>query len=221
MVRWQAVEGIEEYLKRRVPYWTQYRDISNSAAARAVILVPLIGYWIIFNNQMIEWTKLSKFIDGEPAAAGPPLRLFATYFGLCLVAIASAIYQWKCPDVIKLYPTASMYVGQVGPQMSRIEQDRVELILREGDEESRARHRGQALGSDFAAEPKSEDEIEARRPIIRSNMLQLHYDLCNRSSPLARLGVTYCYRVGVLVLLIPAVDIFWQVSKTLLRKLVC
>lgn len=121
------------------PHWTDFRAVSNTAAARAVILIPLIGYWIIFNDYIVECTRLSRFLyrDGTEPANYFPLRLFFVYFGLCFVAVASTLYQWRCSPEIKLYPTATEYVGSIFPHISGIEEVRVEQALREGDDISR------------------------------------------------------------------------------------
>ena len=84
------------------PYWTDVRWISNSPAARMVILIPLVGYWIILNNHVVDFTRLSHELVGHDPP-GVPWRLFAIYFGLCGVAVASALYQIYCPNEVKAF----------------------------------------------------------------------------------------------------------------------
>src|SRR5690349_385126 len=99
----------EKLTIRLPPYWTSLRSLSNSGLARAFILIPLIGYWIILNPTIVSSiARLSCHIEQvafkckEPSppptnptvppvieTAAPkaeqvaPWRLFATYFGLC------------------------------------------------------------------------------------------------------------------------------------------
>ncbi len=127
--------------KLRRPFWTDLRGISNTPAARAVILIPLIGYWIIFNDRLVSLSALSHFLfHSTPAPEHFPWRLFATYFGLCFVAFGSLLYQWRCPAQIKYYATATDYVGSVFPNISGIELGRVEEALRAGDKAAKAAH---------------------------------------------------------------------------------
>ena len=37
------------------PLWDKLRSVSNSTAAKATILVPVIGYLIIFNEKIVEF----------------------------------------------------------------------------------------------------------------------------------------------------------------------
>lgn len=200
-----------------VPYWTDFRTVSNTSAAKAVILLPLIGYWIIFNDYVADYTRLSRYLfrHGAPDAAHFPWRLFIMYFGLCFVAVASALYQWRCPPDIKMYATATEYVGRVFPAISGIEQVRVEQALRDGDNSSRALHTQIASSVSLTTDP---DTMARRRAHADRNMLQAYFDLCNRSSRWIRLLVAWCYRIGFAALLAPSIDVFWRVVAALVRS---
>lgn len=206
------------WLLHRVPYWLRHREISNTPAARAVILVPLIGYWIIFSNELHSLTKLVPWLGDGTESPDPPYRLLATYFGLCLIAVASAVYQSYCPAEIKQYATGSNYVGTSVEQMSPIELQRIEEVLRHGDEESAARLEG--LLRVLERQYPDPEVLEQTRLRAKRNVLQLHFDFCNRSAPIARAVVHGCYIVGTIALLMPALDIFARVTWVLVRKVV-
>jgi hypothetical protein len=104
------------------PYWLQVRSVSNSTAARLTILIPIVGYWIIFNEAVA--TKL--IFDTNATVSW---RLFATYFGLCFIAAASGIYQALCPREVKQYSSPTEYIAAVSPHMSDIEEKRVRVRL--------------------------------------------------------------------------------------------
>jgi hypothetical protein len=40
--------------------WSDLRGISNSYAAKSTILIPLVGYWIIFNENVAKWLNLAR-----------------------------------------------------------------------------------------------------------------------------------------------------------------
>lgn len=206
--------------KLRRPFWTDLRGISNTPAARAVILIPLIGYWIIFNDRLVSLSALSHFLfHSTPAPEHFPWRLFATYFGLCFVAFGSLLYQWRCPAQIKYYATATDYVGSVFPNISGIELGRVEEALRAGDKAAKAAH-GEIQES-WAHVPLSEERAEAiRRDDHRArNFLQAYFDLCNRSSPVIRRLAGACYTAGFFCLAIPSIDIFLRVARALVHAM--
>jgi len=196
------------------------RSVSNTTAARAVILIPLIGYWIIFNEHLIELTDLSRVLVDRSmdAPRTAPWRLFATYFGLCLVAIASLLYQMWCPVEVKHYATASEYVGTLFLKASGIELKRIEYALMSADEASKK------LYADIQR-PLEQDFIDPDRRLrmqegVKRNELQAYFDLCNRSFVGIRWAVVTFYGLGFSFLMVPSVDIFCRVFWILLLTIV-
>jgi hypothetical protein len=59
------------------PLWVRLRFVSNSTAAKATILVPLIGYLILFNEKVVEFLNLAKDI-GSHGGAEASYRLIST-----------------------------------------------------------------------------------------------------------------------------------------------
>jgi hypothetical protein len=208
-----AFDRLEKATAARAPYWLFFRSASNSVAARAVILIPIVGYWIIFNDRLVGFSDLSRILVPLTGERPPsmPWRLFATYFGLCLIAVASALYQWRCPSEIKLYPTASVYVGDVSSRISGIEEMRVERALEEGDAESK---RILAQIRELPGQPHPE-QLQQAREHAKRNVLQAHYDFCNRRYPIARFAAAVCYTAGFVALLVPSIDVFWRVTYVL------
>ena len=41
----------------RIP-WSTLRGIGNSSAAKATILMPLIGYLFLFNGHFVNWLEI-------------------------------------------------------------------------------------------------------------------------------------------------------------------
>lgn len=105
-----------------VPGWHILRNIGNLAAVRLTIFIPLVGYLVVFNNKVVEWLELTKEFVGVPPAIGLTVspRLLLIYFGLCAVAVGSAIYSMLCPQEIKHYGTSAAYVGGDGPNIGDI-----------------------------------------------------------------------------------------------------
>jgi hypothetical protein len=185
--RWQAL--------RWPPYWTGVRSVSNTGVVRVVILIPIVGYWIILNDQILSLVTFSQ-LGASPQTV--PLRLFATYFGLCFVGVGSSVYQWKCRDEVKRYGSGVDYIAAVLQHLSNIEEDRIVQALRDGDEASRAvLEEITAHYSSSRAEIKSDADLrEHRKENFRRDLLQAHYDLCNRQPKWARYAVGICYTLG-------------------------
>lgn len=200
-----------------VPKWTAVRSVSNASATKLVIVIPLVGYWIIFNEHLVELAQLSTILipDGE-AQRLVPWRLFATYFGLCFVGIASILYQLFCPSQVKLYETASQYVGTVFPAISNLEMARVDDALRGGDQESKRVHAQVLEDLKLLIHGGDRDTVHSD---IKRNTLQANFDFCNRRFSITRLIVAVCYASGFLILAIPSISIFLRVLSVLIHIL--
>ena len=112
-----AHQGYSLSAMRLQPLWTSLRELGNSNAVKLTILMPIIGYLILLNEQALHYLELSHRIFGIEAQEGNTLaapvswRLLFLYFGLCLVAIASALHQLFCPTITKRYASASDFVS--------------------------------------------------------------------------------------------------------------
>jgi hypothetical protein len=85
----------------------------NSAAVRASIVVPVIGYLIILNSTFTDYLKLHgiEWVH-EPATISDRIwgtKLYLIYFGLMSLGLGAAIYQWKCPHFVKKHPDWTDY----------------------------------------------------------------------------------------------------------------
>jgi hypothetical protein len=90
----------------RFVHWSAVNTLSNSFAARATILIPMIGYLILFNEKMADYLNLIGILNAGDNHYGVSLRLLSLYMGLCFVACAVLVYSLRCPREIKGYSTA-------------------------------------------------------------------------------------------------------------------
>jgi hypothetical protein len=188
--------------------------INNAPFSRVAVLVPFIGYWIIFNDHFVkQFAELWSELGG---ASPRPWRLLVTYFGLCFVGVGSGLYHMFCPPELKRYPGATDYVAAIAPHMSRIEEGRVRDALAKGDADSMKLHAeiGELLKT--LPSPRNDVEFYARNQEVRREILQAHFDLCNRSWFPARVAAFTLFAAGTIILLIPAGDIFVRVARVLI-----
>ena len=110
-----------EMPKLRLPRWSRLRDAGNSSLVQLTILIPLIGYMIIFNEQIAKYLELVREVSGsQPRALGLSVspRLLLIYFGLCLISFGAIVYRRYCPSEIKRYASSTAFVGGDGPNVS-------------------------------------------------------------------------------------------------------
>jgi hypothetical protein len=196
--------------------WHTLQTISNNPAARAVIIVPLIGYWILLNNWIVQhFTPLSEALVDKMRQT--PWQLFATYFGLWLVGVGSATYLIRCPPDIKRHATSSEYTGALFPTISEIEFSRIRDALIAGDAQSN-REIQELEREHIRRGQETDTEYDTRWRRERwSNVLKLYHDYCNRSRAIARLTISVLYIVGFLALGAPSLNLFWRVASMALR----
>jgi hypothetical protein len=94
-------------ITRKLPLWSNLRAVGNNPATKMTVFIPLIGYMIIFNANILPYLRLASEIFGNPPHFW---RLYFIYFGLCSLALGSIIYQFWCPPDIKRFASALDYV---------------------------------------------------------------------------------------------------------------
>ena len=82
--------------------WAQLRSAGNSRIVQTSVLFPLVGYLILFNDQVISFLSMHK-LDHPPdgfLASIWTRKLYFLYFGLMSLGIGSFIYSLRCPFII-------------------------------------------------------------------------------------------------------------------------
>jgi hypothetical protein len=123
----------------KIPMWPSLRPIGNSWATRLTILIPIFGYLIIFNAALAHYAALIVELGGrlpEQFNLSVPPRLFQVYFGLCFVAVGSAIYSYWCPKIIKRYASASEFAGGDGAHIGEYARGLIEIRIQKSPRRS-------------------------------------------------------------------------------------
>lgn len=195
--------------------WTRLRLVSNNQVARLVILIPIIGYWIIFNDWLVERTRL--VIDPGSPEPAVSWRLYWTYFGLCAAGAASLLYQVLCPQEIKQFATKIDFVAGAEPHLTGYEAARMGSAVAAGDESSKKRNHDLNLSFEMRARGKmAPGEWEKLIDSQRRETMGIYFDLQNRSLPLARLLVSFIYSFGMAMLAVPSINVFIRVCAKVL-----
>lgn len=199
-----------------IPQWTRLRFVSNSAAAKATILVPLIGYLILFNQSISEFLSLVRDLDSRPAV-GVSYRLILLYLGLTGVAGGVLVYGWYCPNEVKHYGSAAAFVQGDGPSLRGFVIDEINQVLSQHKPYSNKLQKlSLELTNEADVQPLNEGDWEK----YRIEHLHLYFDYLNESHRLPRLMVCLLYTLGFGLLAIPSGEVFWKVLCLLQAKIV-
>jgi len=199
--------------------WSELRSITNSSAAKMTVLIPVIGYLIIFNQHIVQYLNIIKQVGGEELPGEPHAssRLLLVYLGLTVVAIGAALYQLFCPPDVKHYGDTNAYVGGVTQTIREYRMREIEKRLRDSIFADRLMHvrdmyNGIKPELTFGPEEKAE---------INNGVLHLYFEFLNKEYASIRFIAAWAFTTGFAILAIPSagviVRVLWQVLKTARR----
>jgi hypothetical protein len=183
--------NLRDLTKIVVRPWTDLRGISNSSAAKSTILIPLVGYWIVFNESAVHWLQLAHQLGGSDPMDRISPRLLWLYMALCAIAAGTFIYALRCPPEVKKYGDYKDYVNGDGPAMTM-------LTLKE-IEESLEREGYYELG-----------------PTHKNDMLDVYFSHLNLLHPASRLVVTILFFFGFTILTVLSAQVFIRVFRLMI-----
>jgi hypothetical protein len=222
-----------------IPTWSSLRTIGRSRLARATVFIPIVGYFVIFNEELTKYLHLIPRLAGTGSATQLDdlnlTRIISLYVGLFCLGIASIIFHLFCPrdisdsasehefslkelDIMTPFRFESAREGLaalygLASHAMKGEIDRlrtVQLSDTIGIPESRTSEtRGHGLAWS--------DWINRNKKEI-TTAISLKYTLLNSSRFYARLVVATLYGIGFVFLLLPSGEVFLH-AIGLLRKL--
>jgi hypothetical protein len=203
----------------RIPLWTTLRPVGNSWPARLTILLPLVRYFIIFNDGIAQakLVNLIREFEGRtPDSLGLsiPSRVFQIYFGLCFVSVASALYAWWCPSIVKRHSSAGEYLANEGIHFGEFSVRPLEIAFAQSDAKFDQFRR------DVQNRISVEYSMQEAFTEVKNATLHGYFDMENANRGVWRGIVAILYAIGFLSLSIPAAKIFWKVCTVLHRLIV-
>lgn len=188
------------------PLWVRLRFVSNSTAAKSTILVPIIGYLIIFNEKVVEFLSLVRSVEAH-SGAEVSYRLILIYLGLCAISLGVVVYGWFCPNEVKHYGSASAYVQGDGPSLRGFVIDDIGRLLESSAQRPRLVIISDALQEKIRRGMPPDEDFDK----YRIEVLHLHFEYLNSSHPIARAVCFWSYLIGFGLLAIPSLIVFIRV----------
>lgn len=186
--------------------WSKLRSVGNSVYAKLTIIIPIVGYIIIFSDNVLNYLMMA-----EPFYNVDPLQnLLFVYFGLTAVAVASSIFMVFCPLEIKKYSSATEYIREDDPYLTTISRAVIESELERTAD--RVGEKWREVREWHRTRPTVElDEHRKRTSEVWRMQMELYYDLLDRKYKIARIITVILYIVGFIALLIPSSRVFFKV----------
>ena len=214
--------------------WSLLRTIGNSKIFNLTIIIPVIGYFILFNDEVVRNLEFSEAVIGSPVKEYRGLRdqtlfkLFCVYFGFYVLATGLILYYAFCPNLIKRYKT---YVDYITAEIELVTEKKVRELRRLNA------MLGGTNSFDFEAlysllqyfldvlhkEKPNEDQrspeelahqienLRRERQLNINNLMSDVYENSDKSRPFARVLVFSLFVLGFTFLAIPSLMMFCQV----------
>ncbi len=199
-----------------IPHWASLRTMGNSPIVKFTIVIPVIGYLILFNEMVLPYLQLARTIfdpEGTWAASAVSPRLMSIYFGLWWVALASILYQLNCPKIVKQFASSTDYVAASQEHIGAHTLKSIEEYIKK-QSQIYADHVREIHSR--AAQLYKADDVRAS---VARDVLDLQFVVENRRAPYMRAAITALYGVGAVFLSIPSIDVLLRVLKLMVLSI--
>jgi hypothetical protein len=190
------------------PRWNELREIGNSRIAKSSAAIPIVGYMLIFNDEVVRYLRIhTDFCQGT--ACGATWRLSYFYFGCCFIALGSALYAIFCPSLIKKYKNALTFFEAEKEYLSH-STNLIHLFSRIRSVKGADPDDPNDLLNTVVAK---NDGLTRERFNILAGPVSEYYYHENRINAPARICTVSAYSIGGIFLLIPTVVTAFQIAR--------
>ena len=219
------------------PMWSTLRILGQSKMVSMTIFVPVIGYMILLNEDVVGYLSLSDELLSKSSVTESNWlsfsdtfgRLRLIYLGLVFVGIASFIFKIRCPSEILRHRNEYDYIhaelAVMTSERFSAAKERLtqwpasipnDLRLRvnsvEDTELSETLMQVSAIARTGQPPKLIWDDWYNRNRRIMSEALSVLYDIVNQSRVYWRSTIFALYVLGFLILLWPSLEIFIRIA---------
>jgi hypothetical protein len=194
------------------PPWSELRSIGNSTPAKMTLFIPLLGLILMFSGSAEKLFTLSGNLLGvepEKIAQLSRINLHLLYFGLVLVATATALFNIFCPSIVKMFPSDNAFHDSEMQLMTESRANRIinSINLKFGlkiDLFENAPSKSRADNVDDSRNRGNRRYWLEQHSEPVSNLLQDKYRLEDESRPGLRRGTQVVWVLGFIILAVPS-----------------
>lgn len=203
--------------------WANLARIGQSKVVRLTILVPIFGYLILFNEQVVYLFEVStQVVKGLNTVPGiqevisndTKMRLYFFYFGFTFVGLSSFVYQMLCPSLIKDYSSEREFIREEVGLVTKKRFYRMASYLEQENLASGIDIDGAADEYENATSMKPKQHKE-QIDAAKIDIMVLFWWSENLSRVAARHAILFFYLVGFCFLAIPSLNMFYRVARAL------
>jgi hypothetical protein len=203
---------IDERWPNYAARWNNLSRIGNTTIAKASILVPILGYLLLFQKDVIKFLQMHVDIC---ATCEVSWRLHFFYFGCCFFALASLFYGWKCPTLIKRYEGAPNFFTD---EKDYFASPRNFLYLYE----LVTKVKGTPPNDPHNLKQIAQNNRVLSRDVdygYLAGVMGEHYVAQNMAMPIYRLMTYFLFWIGGILIAIPTVITMWEIGRQAASKI--
>ncbi|KFK53452.1 hypothetical protein NOK75_00755 [Vibrio parahaemolyticus] len=194
-------------VKYKVPNWPSLRLLGQSNAVKMTMLIPFLGYLILFNDKVISFINTAfEAVGLSGGGLSSEANLYFIYFGLTILGVATLLFQVFCPALIKEYSSVRVYVESNVEYMTS---HRLRSLCTHMERLSGKSHVVIDNAKKSLAISESSSKNVLREPYV--DVLQHFWNVSAWDKTPARIGIVTLYGIGFILLTIPSVKMFARV----------
>lgn len=82
--------------------WSEWKPFIDGWIPKFSFFVPLLGYFILFNDTVINFLKLNYITGNMNEPQFVSWKVYGLYFGLFFLGISNIYYQVRKPDILRI-----------------------------------------------------------------------------------------------------------------------
>jgi hypothetical protein len=214
--------------------WSVLNTIGSSPLVRATAIVPLIGYFIVFNAHVQNFLDILIRSPGDSAHTWifpifeSQVRMILVYYGLVMVGIGSFLFQLFCPSSIRRHRHASDFTKEQAEldtpskrnftwdqirshpvRDSKLVSEKIDMILRHVN----------LSRQHFNNKDVYAGVLQKVGPDFSFDLYSTFYELEDWRNPVIRTTIMVLFLIGFITLLAPSIDIFASTIEIILTKI--
>lgn len=198
--------------------WSQYADLIDGWIPKFSFFIPLLGYLILFNDQILDFFEISQLTGAEEGSKNI-WRFRVLYFGLILLGVSNIIYIILKPSIFKVAIDENEFVSKCLETFSFEDFQKIKMDLNwiEHKDHWEVFRESFFKYSDKNYQPYSIDRSKTWCDLKKINeefLIDLLKSGFRYYDSRKKLGLCFCIglsSLGYLLLAIPSIDVFIRV----------
>jgi len=200
-------------MKLAPPSWSALKVIGNSYPAKLAIIMPFLGYMIIFQHDFVQFvSKLSPIGDisnMQSHTTSINYNIYFLYFGTFVFGLGSFVFSIFCNSHIKQHADSDAFCVYVSPTTTSDDIKRYcDRIIHTLGEKSHDGQRAKVISQSISSGIQKDIQTESRLFVYKT-----YYNIIDNNYVIPRAIAFLSFIIGLATLAAPSVSVFVNVCR--------